>query len=61
MEGRGRKTFFFEKKNQKTFPALRDAYGGQRAPADKSFLLLFFKKAGLPFLTSNLTAWLPAC
>jgi hypothetical protein len=40
--------FFLEKKNQKTF-----AYGVRRAaacaaPIDKSFLLLFFKKEGLP-------------
>jgi sulfonate transport system permease protein len=39
-----RKQFFFEKKNQKTFvSADADSTG-------KSFLLLFFKKEGLPFL-----------
>jgi hypothetical protein len=39
--------FFFEKKNQKTFACWR-ALRRQRAQRDKSFLLLFFKKEGLP-------------
>jgi hypothetical protein len=41
--------FFFEKKNQKTFTPLR-ALPASRAPTVKSFLLLFFKKEGLPSL-----------
>jgi peptide/nickel transport system permease protein len=39
--------FFFEKKNQKTFIPLR-TLPARRAPSVKSFLLLFFKKEGLP-------------
>jgi hypothetical protein len=35
--------FFFEKKNQKTFASLRTLVG-LSATANKSFLLLFFKK-----------------
>jgi hypothetical protein len=41
--------FFFEKKNQKTFTSLgRVLPGKAEAETDKSFLLLFFKKEGLP-------------
>jgi hypothetical protein len=59
LRGRGRsashpipekeRMFFFEKKNQKTFAFLARA---DRTPAtaNKSFLLLFFKKEVLPFL-----------
>jgi hypothetical protein len=43
----GRKQFFFEKKNQKTFGFWR-ALPVRFAPIRKSFLLLFFKKEGLP-------------
>jgi hypothetical protein len=48
-----RKQFFFEKKNQKTFTSLATpdgrTLGGSRAGcADKSFLVLFFKKELLP-------------
>jgi len=39
--------FFFEKKNQKTSIPLR-ALPASRVPTGKSFLLLFFKKEGLP-------------
>jgi hypothetical protein len=39
--------FFFEKKNQKTFALLR-VLVEKSATARKSFLLLFFKKEGLP-------------
>jgi hypothetical protein len=39
--------FFFEKKNQKNFASLR-APVEMSATATKSFLLLFFKKEGLP-------------
>jgi len=39
--------FFFEKKNQKTFASL-DALVDSCASKIKSFLLLFFKKEGLP-------------
>jgi hypothetical protein len=43
--------FFFEKKNQKTFPGASRAVAPAvaQAPTDKSFLLLFFKKEALPF------------
>jgi FtsP/CotA-like multicopper oxidase with cupredoxin domain len=41
--------FFFEKKNQKTFVRWC-ALPASLAPSGKSFLLLFFKKEGLPFL-----------
>ncbi len=43
----GRKQFFFEKKNQKTFFPLR-TLPASLAPNNKSFLLLFFKKEDLP-------------
>jgi hypothetical protein len=45
-----KKGFFFEKKNQKTFIPLR-TLPARRAPTVKSFLLLFFKKEDLPFLS----------
>jgi hypothetical protein len=54
--GEGRKQFFFEKKNQKTFircGACRSFRA--RQPTGKSFLFLFFKKEilpALPFLTA---------
>jgi hypothetical protein len=44
---RGRKKFFFEKKNQKTFTwaAPRERTNGRwHTPNGKSFLVLFFKK-----------------
>ena len=41
--------FFFEKKNQKTFGRCR-GLAGEAREAEKSFLLLFFKKEVLPFL-----------
>jgi hypothetical protein len=44
-----RKTFFFEKKNQKTFGPLARAGATTGVPFSKSFLLLFFKKAALAF------------
>jgi hypothetical protein len=47
----GRKQFFFEKKNQKTFPGWHVPPAGALAPNGKSFLLLFFKKEALPFPT----------
>jgi hypothetical protein len=46
IEVKGRKVFFFEKKNQKTFIYFT------RHQIDKSFLLLFFKKEDLPFWTA---------
>jgi hypothetical protein len=49
---KGRKQFFFEKKNQKTFFhwRVRTGRGSRSKPrsADKSFLVLFFKKELLP-------------
>jgi hypothetical protein len=45
---KGRKAFFFEKKKQKTFPGLGCATGDRLGSKGKSFLLLFFKKEGLP-------------
>jgi hypothetical protein len=44
--GAGRKRFFFEKKNQKTF-GLRLALPARYPQIRKSFLLLFFKKEEL--------------
>jgi hypothetical protein len=40
--------FFFEKKNQKTFPGWSGCTAGASTPMDKSFLVLFFKKELLP-------------
>jgi hypothetical protein len=55
--GQGRKQFFFEKKNQKTFAMLVGAAGATAAyRREKSFLVLFFKKellSWLPFLTEE--------
>jgi hypothetical protein len=50
--GAGRKRFFFEKKNQKTF-YLRRMLPARYAQIRKSFLLLFFKKEAL----ISLMAW----
>jgi hypothetical protein len=51
---KGRKQFFFEKKNQKTFFCLVPYRTGSvirwLAATDKSFLVLFFKKELLPSL-----------
>jgi hypothetical protein len=45
----GRKQFFFEKKNQKTFTLLvTRPLRTVRIPTIKSFLVLFFKKELLP-------------
>jgi hypothetical protein len=49
-----RKVFFFEKKKQKTFDLWCGAHR-QRAPRNKSFLVLFFKKEHSSFLYLNLT------
>jgi hypothetical protein len=46
---RGKKAFFFEKKNQKTSDVGLSLSGGYAM--DKSFLVLFFKKELLPCLT----------
>jgi len=47
--GVGRKSFFFEKKKQKTFSLWVGAQAGSmRAATSKSFLVLFFKKERLP-------------
>jgi len=40
----GRKAFFFEKKNQKTFESLLSLSGKAEAKFAKVFLLLFFQK-----------------
>jgi len=40
----GRKRFFFEKKNQKTFESSAEPLRKGRSQMCKSFLLLFFKK-----------------
>jgi hypothetical protein len=45
---KGRKRFFFEKKNQKTFIRLLRAAGDRLGSKGKSFLVLFFKKERLP-------------
>jgi hypothetical protein len=45
------KVFFFEKKKQKTFGRLASAFPERLSPRIKSFLVLFFKKELLPFLT----------
>jgi hypothetical protein len=51
-----KEVFFFEKKNQKTFTnGVRGAIqNGPRASIDKSFLLPFSKKEGLPYCMSFL-------
>jgi hypothetical protein len=50
--------FFFEKKNQKTFTNLSlDLSGKAEAKNIRSFLLLFFKKEGLPFVNQGLSQW----
>jgi hypothetical protein len=51
---RGRKQFFFEKKNQKTF-ALGDALHprGPRQPTEQKFFGSFFQKRTASFLNSN--------
>jgi hypothetical protein len=51
----GRKQFFFEKKNQKTFVRLVNAADATTlTETSKSFLVLFFKKELLPcFLPNN--------
>jgi hypothetical protein len=46
----GRNIFFLEKKKRETSIPLR-ALPGSRAPVGKGFLLLFFKKEDLPFLS----------
>jgi len=51
-----KKAFFFEKKNQKTFIPVR-TLPARRPPTVKSFLLLFFKKEDLTFLSH----FMPAC
>jgi hypothetical protein len=51
----GRKRFFFEKKNQKTFANLASVYPEEPQPTIKSFLLLFFKKEGLASFLSDLS------
>jgi phosphoribosylformylglycinamidine synthase len=55
----GRKAFFFEKKKQKTFvrsgPRWTTTFR-RAALGDKSFLLLFFKKEGLPSESSAMRA-----
>jgi hypothetical protein len=53
----GRKHFFFEKKNQKTFTPLGACRTlVVRNPTDKSFLVLFFKKELLPALLPRLAS-----
>jgi len=48
---KGRKKFFFEKKNQKTFATFtRDVSPSPGQQEQKSFLVLFFKKELLAFL-----------
>jgi hypothetical protein len=48
-----RKRFFFEKKNQKTFPLGAQSRVGGTHQTGKSFLVLFFKKEQLPSLALN--------
>jgi hypothetical protein len=45
---KGRKQFFFEKKNQKAFICFGTWPPGWHAKRSKSFLVLFFKKELLP-------------
>jgi hypothetical protein len=45
--------FFFEKKNQKTFVPCRVFLLKVRDSAVKSFLLLFYKKEGLPYSSTR--------
>jgi hypothetical protein len=46
----GRKTFFFEKKNQKTFGPGGGCTGVAKSPRSRRFLLLLFKKEALALL-----------
>jgi hypothetical protein len=39
---------FLKKRSKKLFPFCRVPLANDRAPTGKSFLLLFFKKEGLP-------------
>jgi hypothetical protein len=43
-----RKAFFFVKKKQKTFPLGAQSVARGTSQTGKRFLLLFFKKEGLP-------------
>jgi len=49
LAGRREKEFFFAKKNQKIFAPVGGSTPSTRQP-DKSLLLLFFRKEGLPCL-----------
>jgi hypothetical protein len=48
-----RKKFFFEKKNQKTFPGLVCATGDRLGSKGKSLLVLFFRKELLPYIVAS--------
>ncbi len=50
---KGRKQFFFEKKNQKTFDYFSYAILATSRLTVKSFLVLFFKKELLSYLPSS--------
>jgi hypothetical protein len=43
-----KKAVLFSKKNQKPYESKLSLSGQTKAKSNKSFLLLFFKKAGLP-------------
>jgi hypothetical protein len=49
MKEKQSKRFFFEKKNQKTFPVGAQSLAGGTHQTEKSFLVLFFKKERLSF------------
>jgi hypothetical protein len=48
QSGEGRKQFFFEKKNQKTFAPLPSLSGEAEAKHAKVFCFFFSKKKALP-------------
>jgi len=57
-EATASKSFFFEKKNQKTFVLYRLSVAAPRAPSRKKFLLLFSKKVLSSFVAAiNNAGW----
>ena len=52
---KGRKQFFFEKKNQKTFGPAVAEFPTACTQGDKSFLVLFSKKNRLPYFAVAIT------
>jgi hypothetical protein len=59
LVGEGRKLFFFEKKNQKTFDNLAPRVGWLRAKVTKVFCFFFSKKKTFPSLMRSENRQLP--